>query len=667
MQKSSIDINEYRKVFEDVVKKNQYRDYIDYGLKKENIKISLQNVDSRYRDTEPRNVLEENYSKLSTDPIETTTNSNRLKISFPGHTLQVGDFITISNVESYDQDLFNSLYLIYNFNYLLIYLPDHNITTDYKSYISNLYINITQTSNISELNNFTNIQKNMLVGKKEIYLLDDVLEDYIFIDNLITQIETLGIFTTVTQDIINQNFIFTKLDYSYVGDEIYTIPDIYNITLLNSSSIPINEINSNYPLSYERKQGYKEIKAIDTDYIYIDTDTTAYSNVTFGGSNIIISKIKKQIQGYTNPGNCTIELQKTYTNIIRIEMVSSEFPISNYIVTSGTNNKLYWKYYNTGDTEYSISLSSGNYSAQNIIDEITTKFNNVNEDITLEMEMDLESHTTTFNFYELVHLPNSLAIDYITIDERYYYLFTIKHPNNTVIKGDQITIYNAETSSGISSSTINTTHEVYSIDETNQTYTFLIPLLDESLFGQEVDERGGVDVMIKVPTKIQLLFNKNDTIGDIIGFNNVGDDFSITYFSNKITNKDDYMYQPNETNNNLINFNSNNLYWLLYINDYEGVINNQADNSFAKILLGGDNNDIVFNSVIRDAVEFDKPLPSLKSLDIKITDYKGNVIDFVNTEFSFTLRIYELNNIPVDSGYDSKDKSFIKTLIENNT
>ena len=84
---------------------------------------------------------------------------------------------------------------------------------------------------------------------------------------------------------------------------------------------------------------------------------------------------------------------------------------------------------------------------------------------------------------------------------------------------------------------------------------------------------------------------------------------------------------------------------------------------FCKILLPGVQGDVVFNSFVNNPVELDLPIPTLSELNIKITDNYGNIIDFENTNFSFTLRIFQLLSSPVDTGKLANDTSFDKELL----
>ena len=59
------------------------------------------------------------------------------------------------------------------------------------------------------------------------------------------------------------------------------------------------------------------------------------------------------------------------------------------------------------------------------------------------------------------------------------------------------------------------------------------------------ESNGGESLYIQSNTKFRLLFNYQDTIGDILGFKNVGELYSITDFKSIIDNRDLYIYNNN--------------------------------------------------------------------------------------------------------------------------
>ena len=62
-------------------------------------KVSLLNIDSLYRNQIPRNILDSNVSFLSNNAIQTTRDSNIVRINFPNNNLNINDRIVLRNVK----------------------------------------------------------------------------------------------------------------------------------------------------------------------------------------------------------------------------------------------------------------------------------------------------------------------------------------------------------------------------------------------------------------------------------------------------------------------------------------------------------------------------------------------------------------------------------------
>ena len=109
MEKTNININEIDNIKENygnLLKKNED---IKNNLRDDNIKISLLNVDSKYRNKNPKNIFESNTAFLPNNPVQTKINSNKVKFFYPNHNFSSGDLIAISNVSSFDVTLSKKL------------------------------------------------------------------------------------------------------------------------------------------------------------------------------------------------------------------------------------------------------------------------------------------------------------------------------------------------------------------------------------------------------------------------------------------------------------------------------------------------------------------------------------------------------------------------------
>ncbi len=663
--------------------KNKYKEFydkkksLDDGMKQVKLQTSLLNVDSISRNLNPKNITENNNIVLSDNPISTKIGDNTVKIKYPKHNFNVGDFISINNIKSFEKTLSNSLYLIDNVDYLIINIPEHGIPSNYKDYVDEINIDFTLIST-PDSNFYNSIPINMILGLQKIVTWDE------FTRNFTTSfIDGISLFNTQTSEYNSKNYIFTKLEFSFTSStsNLFRIQDVYKIRFLNLNGIPLNQLNSDYPINFDRSQGYQEITSIETDFIYFTAKSKAYKTSSDGGENITISKITKSIAGFPNAGEFILQLRKNFTNIVRIEIVSSEFPFSDYMVRDKLNNKLYWQHLDDGDTIYSISIPSGNYNSTNLIDTIKERINKVTRvsstpenriNNIFEIEIDTFTNKIEFKAFANTLLPNSISDSLITLNNKQFTKLDIKHPRNFVNVDDEITISNAESVGNIPKIAINKTHIVYSVNRIDSTYSILLEPF--SAVTGTTNTKGGPSVRVKSAAKVRFLFNYKDTLGNLLNFPNPGDQYSVTKFNSVITNFDDYVYNTDldsvgnkKNDTNFIQLTGSTNYWLLYLNDIESVIlSSDLPNCFAKILLPGTQGDIMFNSFVNNPVEFETPIPTLSELNIKVTDSLGNIVDFENTNFSFTLKIFELVSIPRNTGKLPQNTSFLKEYIENN-
>ena len=700
------DINQNKKIMSEFYKNLEDMNSL---LRTDTHKTSLINIDSVHRNRTPKNITEANRQYLSENPITLKKGSNQLKIFYPNHGLKTGDTITINNVESSSNTLSNSIYFIDGLSYMLIKFKKHGIDLNYKNYVNQLNIEseiLTKINSTFEKKTrfYGNIPINMTIGLLKIFTFYDLFNSQLINDVQVKLI--IDNFSNIgNTDDIFKNFLFVKIEFPFniadldsndsiitqniIGNSIYSIPYVYKISFMNLEGIPLYYINADYPIIYQRQQGNQEIESVENDYIYINCKSMAYSNGNFGGRKITISKILKTIAGYPNASEFTIELKKTFTNVSRIEIVSSEIPFIEYTVTAGINNKLYWQNFDDGDTIYSISVPSGTYNASNLISKLSTeinlveRINSTDEEIIynkFEIEGNIFTSELKFTATSINRLPNSITNDTVSIDNKIYHRLTIKHPNNFVEVKDEIEIVDANAIGIIPKKQINGFHTVYEVDKLRQTYSVILPPFNENPSPPDPPGNGGLGVTIETPTKFRFLFNKKDTIGSLLGFRRVGEENSITPYTSSLSSFDNYAYQLNlDSVGNFNDFNSlfqidgTTTYWLLYVNDYENVIMDGVENCFSKILITAVQGEMCFNSFVNNPMVFEAPISSLSELTIKITDKYGNNVNFLNYNFSLTLRVYENISKPKDTMltrtnyYDELIKNIGKQdIIENN-
>ncbi len=641
------------------------------------IKTSLINIDSSYRTTYPKNVCKSNVQTLPENPLTLTVGSSIVKFNYPDHNLKPGDNITVQNVEGISKTIINSVYLLKNFKYAVFVFNENNINPLYKQYFEKILCNIDLVGEQQETNSIGNIKLNDIIGIKSCLIASQDLPLSIQ-TSLSTNENILSLLSTTQSDLINQldrKCILVELPIEYDGtEEFYQLKQVFKISYLNIGGIPLGYLNANYPINYYNYQSSFEVyDIIDVDNFIINLNYKSFSNIQGGGNNILVSKIVNTIIGYPDADDYVINLKKSFNNVTNIELVSTEFPYVDLVIKRDQNDKLYWKNIDDGQYIYSVTVDEGFYSSESFLKNLTEKMNNVkrvNSDLVTEsfnnFDILIESNIQkiTFKPYNLTKLPNSLSVSKKNINNISYFILTVSHPNNLVTPGDKIIIYNAGNVSVTSSNDsngetilakeINKEHIVYEVNFRNFTYDIILGSIYEISYETTIKPlSGGENVTIKSKTKISLLFDKTDTFGEIIGFKDVGNKYSIIDFSSEITNYDPYINSINlNPVGNIITYNSNFMnfvgkynYFLMYLNDIEYIYsNNNLKSCFAKIQLSGNPGDILFNTFVSNPANIyykGFPIPSLTDLTIKFTYPDGSRINFRNINHSFTLKITE--------------------------
>lgn len=654
--------------------------------KKEQLKVSLINIDSMFRNKSPKNIYTSSINYLPKDPLIFTQDSQIIEINYPNNGFVENDKIIIQNVEGKSYILSGEIYLFQNYSYCFIKI-NHDYTSNYNNLLNKLQIEISVVNSeiLNDTTYYGNIPINSLIGIFDINLPSIVNEINEIPQSILTDL------SSSTVENLDSSYILIKLPFNYFSydntNSYYEVTDFFKISFNDLYGLPINRINADYPINYQKLQGYHEVVSIiNKDIFTINTGYIPLKNGIGGGNKIQIMKIINIEEGYPDANNYTIKLKKNFNNVVRIELVSTEFPFIDYLVKrygENKNNKIYWRHFDDGNYIYSVEIPEGNYDGPSLVLLLMKNMNAIERiSSTPEKKIfndflinyNIFTQEVTFSAFKTENIPNSLKVDIVTINSIQYFRLIVNHPNNLVQLNDSITISNSNAIGIITTNFINKTHTVYEINKNNN-YSILLGstnqiLTSDSNLTLTLTDTGGASINIKTKSRISLLFNYKDTIGSVIGFKHVGQPNAITDYKTTISNFDSYL---NDTKLNtvgdlvetplLLNFTGNNNYYLLYLNDYE-LVNNSNNQlpSFAKILLSGTFGDVLYNTFVNFPIEFDFPISTLNEIKIRITYGDGSLPDFRNIDHSFTLKIVELVNFPKYTGINSKKTNFISTL-----
>ena len=490
----------------------------------------LVNIDSRNRLKTSKNIISKTIT--CSNSLCFIKNKNNITFNIANHGLKEGNKITINNVSNTNVNL-NEDNIIFENNSDVLHF---NLNSNFV--ISDIYT--TQYLYIYDIKyhstNIGNININLLYGIHKII-------------------------------IINDTDIAIKLPYIYNNNNNNNNNLNISFKLLNLCGIPLNEINSNYPLDNDRLTGFKNIVNVTTNSFDILSTTKAVNNLTnVGGNNIRIGLISNTIKGYDNSNNYKIEIP-IINNVKQISIISSDIPHTQYNINNN-NNLLYINFiFNSSNTK-SIELLPGYYNTSTLISNIEEKINNIDiiynlnknisdnnkdiEFISLESKVSLDSYKDIIKFIIYINLKFINNIFYLS--ENNNNLLKINHYNHNLDVGDFILISESLSINKIPSNIINQEHQIFKIIDNNN-YLIKLP---EYIELSNIETNLINIINIKYKLKFRLEFDKKNTFGNLLGFRNIEDKNSITHYHTEISNTTPYINELKLDSNNNINIMQNN-------------------------------------------------------------------------------------------------------------
>ena len=612
----------------------------------EKYKTTRINIDSFYRNKYPKNILDSNQHFLSNNPFYFQIGSNLLTIYDPSHGYSYGDNIIIKNITVVLQ---NAKITFEKDNYYVrIELDNHNLNPLYN------YIVLINNFVGNNTNNtiFDNININYINKIQNVYFTDGI-------------------------NIATNNFFYIKINIKPITNN----NSLCDINLYALNGIPLSNINSDYPISINQAQSSLNItNIISQDYYQVTLSLKATIGLTnninlislqratgVGGSDIIINKIISVIEGFPDANHFKYSLGRNFSHVRKIRLLSTEIPNTEKMIRSSPiskqNNLLYWQNVDDGLTEYMITITEGNYSIDDLATEIqaqvvaTPRQGQLN--VNTSKIIYLNDHFATVNinqnnnkfeisYYTTVILTQAITKSTYTFSDGFIRII-VNHPNHKLNSGDTIFINNAVDTEAIPSTAMNGTFSIEAIINVDN-YQIKLAKFNVSTFNAATG--GGDAINILTPLQTRLLFDRVGTIGNLLGFRNVGDYNAITIYSKKISNIIEYELDSNLNtlgiknssiiNSTLLNFNGDNYIYLTLNYIFKDSIDIQGiKNIFAKLLLSGNPNTVIYNDFIQIGEEFLNTIISLSELEIFFYTADGLLYDFNNINVSFTIELFE--------------------------
>lgn len=317
------------------------------------------------------------------NPLKFTPTSTNLKIKIASNKIDwiIGDQIILENVVGLDYVLTNPFSIKKTSNWLKVNQPSHTFYVDY--YVSNNDIDYVAISYVDDLPN-TFIIDSVISDTQQWYIpkyFTD-LNEYVAISNLTKPIGNLSTAYINKTHLVYP--IYYKSDGQYHMDNNNWIVKLDGIAEINwidrdEQQINISQLNVGGVLTSVINSNLYTITDVFTEsdimYIEIDLPYNTPSNISdewVGGSNVIVNKII--MDGSTNQVMDVYDLPYAITNVKSVQMVSSIFPNSQYIITN-TNSKFIWKTIDSPNKSYTIEIEPGNYDINSLIYIIQKKIN----------------------------------------------------------------------------------------------------------------------------------------------------------------------------------------------------------------------------------------------------------------------------------------------------
>jgi len=566
-------------------------------------------VNSTKRNKVQSNILDK-IIQLQNNPLHFEQFSNFISIFAPKHNFQENDLIILDNVTS------------------------NAWSTYYTLEIVNNRLFITETSNLQSIEAVNQLKE---VWSENTYIqilnLDGDISVNLSTDRkFILQKIPLNFFTQrhkIEYD-SELNKLYINLGVSYT-EKPSPIQKYFTIVLKNLCGIPLNEINANFPLDQDHINGNHIIKSIDPDHIIIQVKTAATLTQENGGKNIVVSKVVDNIIAYPSPSFYEFLLDKTYTNVTEMRVISSEIPFTIKNITD-TNNVFSWsnKKYSSGTTINEIKFPIGSYTSDEIFDELLTSLNSFSTQ--LFFVGTIRNFFFKIQCYQVFYEYQPFIEDETSTTTNFSFRKTIRLRlnNHNLNNNDLITIENAISFKGIPASVLNRTFSVLVIDDN----TLRIDLGNFNLDNSTINNItfGGNDVVFKIlnPIRVEPV---NNNIYSNLGIENFSDFVDVVENTKPVTD-----------------FVNSYIKLICYTNNIKSNENNSVLTNFR---FDGKIRKTLYDTYTPNILTFDPPLKSVSKLLFEFLNVDNTSVDFTDFEHSFVIELLERKNEEV---YTPQDK-----------
>jgi hypothetical protein len=441
----------------------------------------------------------------------------------------------------------------------------------------------------------------------------------------------------------------------------YTIPsqDI-TLELQDYETIPLSLLNNDINNPYQLVTNTNNNITFEIPY-NISSPIPDYIN-----NNLITLGIIDTISiGNPTPSNYILELGDVFEKIVKIRMVSSCFPTT-YNTFGDTNNTFYWQ--NIDDINIkSFSLiypKTYTFEELKVAFSVNSKKQNINNELVISRinnEIQIQSLLTYKFISSFISLKSIVPVDAganslngVSETGELAYVLTIQHINHPFNNGDIIQIQNSRDYLYLAAIDINNIFTLNYIDTNNYSvivnYTTIPSIITNTI------QNPNAQIVWVSPFRIY--FDKPNTMGNILGFHNVGGNNSITQYATTINPNTLYINEITKLND----FNKKlklepPAYVLMYcdeVNDNVMIVNNAISKInnrnyfFYRINMNNPNGQqLIYDTFADTPVIYSAPLRKIKKFNFSFFTPDNKPYDFDNVDHSFVLELTTIKEMPV--------------------
>ena len=236
---------------------------------------------------------------------------------------------------------------------------------------------------------------------------------------------------------------------------------------------------------------------------------------------------------WPTPSHYRVLLKRNFTNVKEIKLKSTEFPNTQQLIRSTplsqANNRVFWNIEDDGDQLYVATLVPGSYDATSFAKELSSAMSTVLRSNTTLTSLEERQQNFTVSIDTITDIVSFSSVTFNAYSTPFTVTFgsnVVRVISNEIAKnisaGDRIVIEEAVDIGGIPDTDLNGEHIVTEVRGENE-FRFEA----DSTATSTVTQSGGTAVQIGKGLRFKLLWSREGTPADILGFEQEDTDFAL--------------------------------------------------------------------------------------------------------------------------------------------